>query len=217
MPNSFLVIIPKNILRALMTNKFDLLASTWDKKSTRVYIAQTFVKTIKEKIPNIKDFDLLDYGCGTGLVSFGFLDDVKSITGMDFSDGMLEVYNQKIQEYDLNNVKCEKHNINDNHLPQNSFDIIATSMTLHHIKDTNDFISKAKIALKDKGYLAISDLDKEDGTFHGENIEGVEHFGFDKAKLSAILKQNGFEIVFYENVYIAKESYPIFCAIAQKN
>jgi 2-polyprenyl-3-methyl-5-hydroxy-6-metoxy-1,4-benzoquinol methylase len=200
-----------------MTNKFDLLASTWDKKSTRVEIAQTFVKTIKDEIPNIKEFDLLDYGCGTGLISFGFVEDVKSITGMDFSEGMLEVYNQKIKEYDLNNVKCEKHNINDNHLPQNSFDLIVTSMTLHHIKDTNDFISKANIALKPNGYLAISDLDKEDGTFHDRGNEGVEHFGFDKEQLTAILEQNGFKIIFYENVYMAKEHYPIFCAIAQKN
>ncbi|MDY0321138.1 MAG: class I SAM-dependent methyltransferase [Arcobacteraceae bacterium] len=200
-----------------MTNKFDVLASTWDQKSTRVEIAQAFVKTVKEKIANIKEFDLLDYGCGTGLISFGFVEDVKSITGMDFSEGMLEVYNQKIEEYDLNNVKCEKHNINDNHLPQDSFDLIVTSMTLHHIKDTADFISKANLALKPNGYLAISDLDKEDGSFHDRGNEGVEHFGFDKEQLSMILKQNGFEIIFYENVYIAKEHYPIFCAIAQKS
>ncbi|MEW6551826.1 MAG: class I SAM-dependent methyltransferase [Arcobacteraceae bacterium] len=200
-----------------MTNKFDVLASTWDQKSTRVEIAQAFVKTVKEKIANIKEFDLLDYGCGTGLISFGFVEDVKSITGMDFSEGMLEVYNQKIEEYDLNNVKCEKHNINDNHLPQDSFDLIVTSMTLHHIKDTADFISKANLALKPNGYLAISDLDKEDGSFHDRGNEGVEHFGFDKEQLSMILKQNGFEIIFYENVYIAKEYYPIFCAIAQKS
>ncbi len=200
-----------------MTNKFDVLASTWDQKSIRVEIAQAFVKTVKEKIANIKEFDLLDYGCGTGLISFGFVEDVKSITGMDFSEGMLEVYNQKIEEYDLNNVKCEKHNINDNHLPQDSFDLIVTSMTLHHIKDTADFISKANLALKPNGYLAISDLDKEDGSFHDRGNEGVEHFGFDKEQLSMILKQNGFEIIFYENVYIAKEYYPIFCAIAQKS
>ena len=131
-----------------MANKFDLLASNWDQKSTRVEIAKTFVNTVKEKISKMKEFDLLDYGCGTGLVSFGFVDDVKNITGMDFSEGMLEVYSKKIKEYNLNNVKCAKHNINDNHLPQNSFDLIVTSMTLHHIKDTNDFISKANIALK---------------------------------------------------------------------
>lgn len=199
-----------------MTNKFDLLASTWDTKSTRVEIAKTFISTVKENIHNISSFDILDYGCGTGLVSFGFVGEVKSILGMDFSDGMLDVYNQKIKDYDLSDIKCEKHNINDNHLPHNKFDMILTSMTLHHIKDTNDFIEKAYKALKQNGYLAIGDLDKEDGTFHDRGNEGVEHFGFDKQHLSDMLQQNGFEIVFYENVYTAKESYPIFCAIAQK-
>ncbi|NLO17540.1 MAG: class I SAM-dependent methyltransferase, partial [Arcobacter butzleri] len=63
-----------------MVNKFDLVAKDWDLKNTRVEIAMSFVNQIKNSIEIKKDFDILDYGCGTGLISFGFCHSAKSIT-----------------------------------------------------------------------------------------------------------------------------------------
>lgn len=200
-----------------MVNKFDLVAKDWDLKNTRVEIAMSFVNQIKNSIEIKKDFDILDYGCGTGLISFGFCHSAKSITGMDFSQGMLEEFNKKANEYALKNISCQKHDITYEALPHSSFDLITTSMALHHIKDINDFILKSYDSLRKDGYLAICDLDKEDGSFHSKGNEGVEHFGFDKELLTKTLKKNNFDIIFYENIYTAKEKYPIFCAIAKKS
>ena len=99
---------------------------------------------------------------------------------MDNSQGMVDKFNEKAKELNYKNVKAIKHNINEQDLPKNEYDVIATSMTLHHIKDTNMFIRKCKESLKIGGYLCINDLENEDGTFHKKhNNDGVEHFGFD--------------------------------------
>ena len=67
------------------------------------------------------------------------------------------------------------------------------------------FAKKAYKTLTNDGYLAINDLDKEDGSFHKKhNNNGVFHFGFDKDELEKILIDNGFKIVDYKIVLIDK-------------
>ena len=104
-------------------------------------------------------------------------------------------------------------------LPKNEFDLIAISMTLHHIKDTEMFIQKAKSSLKNGGYLCINDLVSEDGTFHEEHKnDGVEHFGYDENELCSLIKNNGFELIEYKIVYTDDRNnsqYPIFQLITK--
>jgi hypothetical protein len=48
--------------------------------------------------------------------------------------------------------------------------------------------------LSPEGYLAIADLDCENGEFHDDST-GVFHNGFDRLHLRALLKRSGFEEV----------------------
>ena len=141
-------------------NRFDLAASSWDNNSKRVQIAQSAVENIVKHVPLNSNFDILDYGCGTGLLGFGLSEFAKSVTGMDSSKGMIDEFNKKANELGFKNVSAIYHDIHDNHLPCNTFDMIASSMTLHHINDTNDFLAKCALSLKDNGYLCINDLVK---------------------------------------------------------
>jgi len=75
--------------------------------------------------------------------------------------------------------------------------------------------------LKQDGYLCLSDLVKEDGSFHGPG-EDVHH-GFDRKELTGILQANGFSMDYYSECYtIEKEAgdtikrYPIFLMIGRK-
>lgn len=199
-------------------NRFDLAASSWDSNSKRVQIAQSAVENIIKHIPLKGDFDILDYGCGTGLLGFGLSEFAKSVTGMDSSKAMIDEFNKKANELGFKNANAIYHDIHDNHLPQNQFDMIASSMTLHHINDTNDFLEKCAFSLKENGYLCINDLVKEDGTFHEAGNDGVYHFGFDLEILRDLFLKNGFEVLFLDTVYVVKKSkdFPIFQAICKK-
>ena len=200
-------------------NRFDNVAQDWESKPSRVLIAKSSVDNIIETIDLKPDFKILDYGCGTGLIGFGLSNETNTVIGMDYSIGMVEKFNSKAKELGFTNISAIQHNINEQKLPQNEFDLIAISMTLHHIKDTEMFIKKAKSSLKNGGHLCINDLVKEDGTFHDEHKnEGVEHFGYDKEELCNLIKNNGFEIIEYKIVYTDhrnNKDYPIFQIIAK--
>lgn len=200
-------------------NRFDEAAKSWDSKPSSVAIAKACVENINEIIDVKDDFKILDYGCGTGLIAFGLSNAKHNVLGMDYSKGMVEKFNEKAKELNYENVKAIQHNINEENLPKNEFDLIATSMTLHHILDTNMFVRKCKEALKVGGYLCINDLVSEDGTFHKKhNNDGVEHFGFDVKELCEKIYNHGFEIIESKVVhtdYRNEKDYPIFQIIAK--
>jgi ubiquinone/menaquinone biosynthesis C-methylase UbiE len=201
-------------------NRFDEAAKTWDTKPSSLAMAKACVENINKIIKLKDDSKILDYGCGTGLVAFSLSNETNEVIGMDNSSGMVEQFNKKAKELDFSNIKAIQHNIDNEDLTQNEFDLIITSMSLHHIKNANIFIEKAYKALKNDGFLCINDLDKEDGTFHKKhNNEGVYHFGFDKNELENSLKNLGFKIIDYKIVHTdirEDREFPIFNLIAQK-
>ncbi len=197
-------------------NRFDELAKEWDLKPERIESALKTTTKIKELI-SIKDKDILDYGAGTGLICFQLFEEVNSIIAMDNSQGMLDELNRKITKANIKNISTNLHNANSDTFTKNQFDLIVTAMTLHHIKNPQRFILDATDALKDGGYLVISDLESEDGTFHSLGNDDVEHFGFDKEKIRTFFKNAGLDIVYLEtNETIHKHrDFDVFLAIGK--
>lgn len=64
-----------------------------------------------------------------------------------------------------------------------------SAMTLHHIPDTDHILRVFHDLLKPGGWLAIADLDREDGSFHEPKVD-VQH-GFDRAALATKAKAVG--------------------------
>ncbi|MHB0955027.1 MAG: methyltransferase domain-containing protein [Pirellulaceae bacterium] len=79
-----------------MTTYFDQSAATWDNEPRRIALMKAVGEAILQEARPTNDMDILDYGCGTGLVSLFLLPHIRSVTGADNSPGMLEVLNQKI-------------------------------------------------------------------------------------------------------------------------
>ncbi|MDN5053493.1 class I SAM-dependent methyltransferase [Aliarcobacter butzleri] len=201
-------------------SRFDERAKDWDKKQTTLDKSDACINHLKEKIDfsNIKN--ILDYGCGTGLIAFNLVEENNEVLGLDNSSGMIEEFNKKVKEKNLSNIKAKKHNILEEDLPKNSFDLIVISMSLHHIEDIDMFFKKSFEALKNGGYICVNDLDKEDGSFHAKhNNEGVYHFGFSKDELVETTKNIGFSDSSFDIVYIFERengNFPIFNFIAKK-
>ena len=201
-------------------SRFDERAKDWDKKQTTLDKSDACINHLKEKIDfsNIKN--ILDYGCGTGLIAFNLVEENNKVLGLDNSTGMIKEFNKKVKEKNLSNIKAKKHNILEEDLPKNSFDLIVISMSLHHIEDIDMFFKKSFEALKNGGYICVNDLDKEDGSFHAKhNNEGVYHFGFSKDELVETAKKIGFSDSSFDIVYIFERengNFPIFNFIAKK-
>jgi len=174
---------------------FDEAAGTWDEKPSRVELARAVSEAIKGQVPLDRQMRAMEYGCGTGLVSLALAPYLGQILAADSSAGMLEVLEEKLKKLEIENITTMLLDLTDPGFNaqglEAGFDLIFTSMTLHHIEPVEELISRFFTLLKPGGWLVIADLDREDGTFHGD-IPGVFHHGFDRGHLKALLSEKGF-------------------------
>jgi len=199
---------------------FDERAATWDDDPVKHERARTVASAIRERVPLSSGMRALEYGCGTGLLSFALRDDVGHFTLADRSEGMLEVLRKKIDDAGATNMVPVSLDLIEDPLPVERYDFICTMMTFHHIEDTNAILRAMSNLLESPGYLCVADLDAEDGSFHGEGFHG--HNGFDRDELANKAKAAGFQRVEFSTVFRTKGGeekerlYPMFLMVAEK-
>lgn len=179
-----------------MQDHFKDRAKEWDKGDIRVNGAKKIADAINEHVDLNKDMEILDFGVGTGLLGFTVAPKVKKVYGVDTSAKMLE----KLHEKNTQELSIEAYNQDIIKEPiDKEFDGLISSMTLHHIEDLDAFFATIYKNIKKGGFIAIADLEEEDGTFHSDNT-GVFHFGFNEEKLSNAAKKAGFTDTAFTNI-----------------
>ena len=182
----------------MQETKVDLFAhksKNWDMKSRRVKNAQSIAELIVKNIKLHKEMEIMDFGAGTGLLGFFIAPFVKKIVAVDNSPSMLREFQNKCDEF-----KCETEIIEKDlscEVIDRKFDGIISSMTIHHLEDTLALFRKFYDMLHDGGFIAIADLDSEDGSFHSDNT-GVYHYGFDRDVLEKVAMEAGFKDVKFD-------------------
>jgi len=173
---------------------FDVVAESWDERPQRVKLAQDIADALLLQIPATTSLDVLDFGCGTGLLTLQIQPLVHSITGVDSSEGMLRVLNDKITNLKLANARTIQCNVEGGESIPGKYDLIVSSMTLHHVQGIEELLTQFYDLLVSGGRVCIADLDQEGGHFHEDNT-GVFHFGFDRDQLKQLFLQAGFSRV----------------------
>lgn len=173
------------------TSRFDEKAVEWDANPARVALARAVVEAIRTAVPLRPDMRVLDFGAGTGLVSLGMLPFVGEVTAVDASAGMLDALRKKVEALGAKNFHLLRGDVAHAALPSGHFDLIVSSMTLHHLPDVPLVLRRLRPALCDGGWIALADLATEDGTFHADPT-GVYHRGFEQATLYRWLAEAGF-------------------------
>ena len=180
-------------------NEFDLKAVVWDKNPAYHDRADTVARAIIKEIPVSNQMTALEFGAGTGLLSFILKDRLREITLLDSSAGMVSVMNEKIRETRAANLRAVEFDLTQDEYTGQRPDLIYTLMVLHHVDDIEAIIRKFYDLLNPGGYLAIADLYPEDGSFHGEGFTG--HKGFDTGRLTQLLEKAGFSGISHGPVY----------------
>ncbi len=155
-------------------NHFNELSKEWDRPE-KIQQSMSYAEVIKKQI-RFSPMNILDVGCGTGLLGQQFITGENSLLGVDTSSGMLEVFDKKFE----GNSKVTSLLINlETESLANKFDLILSSMAFHHLKNPQKMVEKLRGNLLPGGVLVVIDLDIEDGSFHSDPTEmGVHHFGF---------------------------------------
>ncbi|MCK5861504.1 MAG: class I SAM-dependent methyltransferase [Candidatus Hydrogenedentes bacterium] len=171
---------------------FDTEAATWDEKPRRMKLVADIFTTIQKNVVLHDKMDVLDFGCGTGVLAMHMLPLVGSITGVDTSRGMLNVFEEKVAKKGLDTIKTVLISPDGYESIQGQYDLIVSTMTLHHIERIAPLLEHFRDILVPGGCLAIADLDLDDGVFHSKE-EDVFHDGFDREDLCKVFEEAGFE------------------------
>ena len=175
------------------TNYFDEAAAHWDAEPRRIELAKAVGEAILRQVQPTRGMDVLDYGCGTGLLGLFLLPHVRSVTGADSSPGMLRVLENKIQAGGLQQMRAERLDLEHDPAPDSRYHLIVVNMVMHHVDQIEVLLSAFHRMLYPGGFLAIADLDTEPGVFHGPEVaESVYHHGFDRSVFKDCLHQIGF-------------------------
>lgn len=194
------------------TNRFDEAAATWDKEARRVELARAIAGEIVSRTPLSRDMDVLDFGCGTGLLTLALQPLVRRVTGADTSAGMLEVLRQKLAAQGVSNVETVLLDPKAPLSVDSRFHLVVSSMALHHVADLGPLFERFHALLHPGGRVALADLDREDGTFH-EDARGVHHLGFERGAIQSLLAEAGFTGLGTTTATVTKKEgrdYPVF-------
>lgn len=170
---------------------FDLVAARWDEQPRRVALARAVADTIIRETAPSASMHVLDFGCGTGLVTLALAPLVRRMDAADSSQGMLDQLVVKLSTTGISNVVPLLVPHADAEALPCPFDLIVSSMTMHHIGNVGALLQRFYGCLATGGQLCIADLETEDGSFH-DDPTGIQHHGFSSAEMEGLFRAAGF-------------------------
>lgn len=117
---------------------------------------------IPTQFANIKEGDsVLDLGSGAGndcFVARAIVGNKGKVTGIDFTDAMLEKARTNNAKLGFSNVEFVKGDIEDMPLPDNAFDVIVSNCVLNLVPNKEKAFSEIYRVLKPGGHFCVSDV-----------------------------------------------------------
>lgn len=204
----------------MSASHFDDQATTWDQDESKIVRAREIADAVASAIPLRGDERLLEYGAGTGLVSQFLAPRIGELTLADPSEGMRTVMAEKIAAGVLPDAPIWSLDLASAPTPQERFDLIVTSLALHHVPEVPPVLRGFYDILDVGGAVFIADLELDaDGSFHAHVEDFDGHHGFDRDALARDLAEAGFaEIEFHDCTSVTKggRDYGVFLAVARR-
>ena len=201
---------------------FDDKAKKWDTQD-RGLRAVAIADELEMAIAGETYHKALEFGCGTGLVSFNLQHLLREITLVDSSAEMIKVLKNKIRDNRIHNMAAYTLDIVKGESLPGRYDLIYMSMALHHIFDTGKILGTLSVNMDPDGLICIVDLLEMENDFHKSEPDFVGHNGFKPEHLQILLEGAGFVDIkhrmIYEGVKKADEGefpYSLFLMTAKK-
>ncbi|MGO1489213.1 MAG: class I SAM-dependent methyltransferase [Arachnia sp.] len=190
---------------------FDDMAHTWDDNTDAAERIAVVASRLREAI----DFDGveagLEYGCGTGTLSFALADVLPHCLLVDTSVEMLKVAERGTVDRKLE-WDTERRDLatrSPDH-PVAIADVIFSLQVLHHVDDLETLLANMAKALRPRGQVALIDLPAGSSGFHqgsGHNHDDNPHLdGLDRGDLERRLEQAGFtDVTWHTDLALTKK------------
>ena len=166
--------------------------------------------------------EVMEFGCKTGLISLNLKNKISEGLLVDSSAENIKELEQKLRDRHLSHLQTYTGDILESDIDR-QFDVIYSSMVMHHIKDFKAVIKKLVSYLKNNGKLIIVDLLPDSGEFHRHHLEFDGHHGFTINEMVAALKEAGLKEVTgrkfyssYKPIENKNHPYSLFSVIRMK-
>ena len=201
--------VPSRADDAFVSRIFDTFAERFDDVLHKLeYRAPALVGDALRRIAGEPhgDLDIVDAGCGTGLLAQHLRPYARRLVGVDLSPRMLEkaakrsLYDETIVAELASYLRAS---------PQ-AFDVIASSDTLVYFGDLRDVFAAARRALRPAGRLLFTlehaaDDDDEPAPAAGYRIDPHGRYSHTEAYVRKTLVEAGFEVSDIEEAFLRRE------------
>ncbi|RSL68316.1 hypothetical protein CEP54_002819 [Fusarium duplospermum] len=198
--------------------RFNAEAAAWDSNPFVHAMSLEAWKAIQKFVPTLfggtsPQPDVLEIGCGTGLLSLEVAPAVNRLVAVDAAEGMIEVLSSKLNKPDapknIQPLAILLEDPEDNRLPpadeanpdgpRLKYDLITSHLVLHHIADLKPVLTTMLGCLKEGGMVALTDFEDfgpEARKFHPESkMGGVERHGIPREWMANLMREVGFKDV----------------------
>ncbi|KAK5940644.1 hypothetical protein PMZ80_007061 [Knufia obscura] len=195
--------------------RFNQEAAAWDSNPFVHQMSEEAWKAIQQNVPSLqldkvaKEVDVLEIGCGTGLLSFMVAPKVREVVAVDAAQGMIDVLKTKIEKSEVKNIVPVAVLLEDpedpalppadekaKSGPRRKYDLITSHLVLHHIPDLTPVLKTMLGCLKPGGMVALTDFEDfgpEAKRFHPESkMGGVERHGINAKWIADLMQEIGF-------------------------
>ena len=132
---------------------WDKQAPGYDRRNLKVYKNSYDLSIQRARAVLSPDKEVLEVGCGTGIISLGIAPWVKSVVATDISPQMIAVAKSKAESLSITNVEfrvCDGYSLP---YDNQAFDVILLFNVLHFVKEPAALLHEAHRLLKPSGYL----------------------------------------------------------------
>ncbi len=186
---------------------WDMRARTYDQTSGKTY-AETYDRTADLSLKYLKPSDrVLEFACGTGLLTFRLAPHVSHLRGIDISPEMTAVAREKARG--LDNVEITNTELFDPGLEPGSFDAVAAFNVLLYLPNLSANLARIRELLRPGGmFLSATDCLGARPSVIGLQKLVRSRTGkmpyvafFTQRGLEQSIARNGFDILERENLF----------------
>jgi SAM-dependent methyltransferase len=199
-------------------DRFNAEAAAWDSNLFVHQASKAAFEAVQARFPQLRltgesaskdGFDVLEIGCGTGLLTLLVAPHVRTIVAVDAAQGMVDVLKAKLDKPDApHNVRpvcilledpddkaLPPASLHDQDGPRLRYDLILSHLVLHHIGDLEAVLRTMLGCLKKGGSVALTDFEDfgpEAKRFHPKaKMDGVERHGIKRDWMAGLMEKVG--------------------------
>lgn len=168
-----------------MSDSWNDYADGWDTNPAVIEYSEKAFSSLTEAV-DLKGLRVLDFGCGTGLLSEKLAQQAESVVALDPAEKMIEVLASK-QIANVETIASELNEsvVESNPLVSQPFDLIVASSALAFVPDYQGTVTLLQQLLSPQGLLVQWDWLLEEGT---------EGSGFSPQQVTAAYEQAGLAV-----------------------